>query len=190
MAKLHDDRQTSHATQCLANLLRQNLERTGSLCPLIDEIRYIRLYLEMYQIMYPQQLQFVICHDPDLDDIAVPVFLLQPIVENAIVHGIGPKSGRGCIRIMTELNDDRLIVCVADDGCGIPAERLANIWEHQPEGAQMRRASACSTCGSACASSMARTAGSSCCPKRGRAPPAGSACRSEKGAAHVEDRNF
>ena len=134
MAKLHDDRQTSHATQCLANLLRQNLERTGSLCPLIDEIRYIRLYLEMYQIMYPQQLQFVICHDPDLDDIAVPVFLLQPIVENAIVHGIGPKSGRGCIRITTELNDDRLIVCVADDGCGIPAERLANIWEHQPEG--------------------------------------------------------
>lgn len=88
----------------------------------------------MYQIMYPQQLQFVICHDPDLDDIAVPVFLLQPIVENAIVHGIGPKSGRGCIRITTELNDDRLIVCVADDGSGIPAERLANIWEHQPEG--------------------------------------------------------
>lgn len=131
LAKLHDDMQTSYATQCLARLLRQNLERTGSLCPLIDEIKYIKLYLEMYKIMYPQHLRFEIDHDSDLDDIAVPVFLLQPIVENAIVHGISPKSGCGCIRITTKLKGDQLIVLVIDDGCGISQERLSTIFDHE-----------------------------------------------------------
>ena len=125
--------QTSHATQCLAGIFRQNLERAGSLCPLIDEIQYIRMYLEMYKIMYPQHLRYVIEHDPDMDDIAVPAFLLQPIVENAIVHGISPKAEGGCVRITTGFKGERLIIQVEDDGCGFSQERLAAVFAHKSD---------------------------------------------------------
>ena len=133
LAKLNNDMQTSHATQCLAGIFRQNLERAGSLCPLIDEIQYIRMYLEMYKIMYPQHLRYVIEHDPDMDDIAVPAFLLQPIVENAIVHGISPKAEGGCVRITTGFNGERLIIQVEDDGCGFSQERLAAVFAHKSD---------------------------------------------------------
>jgi len=125
LSKLHNDMQSSHAAQALARLLRLNLERTGSICPLSDEIEYIELYLQVYETIYPGLIQSRIEHDSDLGDIAVPVFLLQPIVENSIVHGVSKKPGGGRVTIETYIEDARLVIHVADDGCGMSEEQLS-----------------------------------------------------------------
>ncbi|MBC8585096.1 sensor histidine kinase [Youxingia wuxianensis] len=124
IAKINQDNEISSLIQKLALLLRDNLDRSGTFCPLAEEIEYIMNYLDLFRQIYPSKLVIVNKHDPDLDTVAVPTFILQPIVENAVVHGIGQKVGKGVITISTRIYNDVLQISVTDDGVGMSPQTV------------------------------------------------------------------
>jgi len=90
------------------------------------ELEYLRLYLSIEQLRFSDRLRVDIDVDPELLDAAVPHMALQPIVENAIRHGIGARASPGAIRIhgrrIRDESGDHLQVSVRDDGPGFGAK--------------------------------------------------------------------
>src|SRR6187549_3728713 len=89
--------------------------------PLARELDYLKLYLSIEQLRFSDRLRVDIDVDPELLDAAVPHMGLQPIVENAIHHGIGPRATPGSIAIRAQRVGDALHVSVRDDGPGFRA---------------------------------------------------------------------
>ncbi|NUY80842.1 tetratricopeptide repeat protein [Flavobacterium sp. MAH-1] len=108
-----------------SKLMRLTLEYSKeSLIPIDKEIEGLRNYLELEQLRFNQIFEFSINKSSDIeDDTALPPLLLQPFVENAIIHGLVPKKGQGRIDISFELSGDNLICTIVDDGIGIDKSR-------------------------------------------------------------------
>jgi two-component system LytT family sensor kinase len=104
----------------LSDLLRDLLRhRDQALVPLSDELRYARTYLEIAQLRFADRLQFQIDVDAALDQASVPLFILQPLVENALAHGIGGRTQGGRVSVSARRLGDRLELTVVDDGAGL-----------------------------------------------------------------------
>jgi signal transduction histidine kinase len=113
----------------LSDLLRDVLgNRDRTRVTLSDEIRYARTYLEIAQIRFGPRLTFDIDVPDELQNASVPLFLLQPLIENALKHGVGAQIRGGHVGISGRRNGDRLQIAVSDDGPGFdsasPAERV------------------------------------------------------------------
>jgi two-component system, LytTR family, sensor kinase len=109
----------------LSDLLRLTLHRVRTRqLPLKEELDFIEKYLEIERARYGDRLRVVFDVDPTVLDAAVPSLVLQPLVENALRHGIGPKVGGGRIDIIAKRDADRLCLVVRDDGYGVPADEL------------------------------------------------------------------
>ena len=109
----------------LSDLLRLTLERVGTqVVPLKDELDFIHKYLDIERTRYGDRLHTTFIVEPDTLGALVPNFLLQPIVENALRHGIGPKVGGGRVEVRAHHNGEWLQLVVQDDGYGVPADRL------------------------------------------------------------------
>lgn len=110
----------------LSDLLRCVLEDVEAQeVPLRRELEYLRLYLSIEQVRFPDRLRAEIAADTAILDAAVPQMGLQPIVENAIRHGIGRSSSAGRIQITAARVVDRLVIKVEDDGPGLVDETLS-----------------------------------------------------------------
>jgi two-component sensor histidine kinase len=104
----------------LSDLLRDLLQRRDqAMVPLSDELRYARTYLEIAQLRFAERLEFEIDVDPSLDQASVPLFILQPLVENALAHGIGQRAEGGRVTVTAQRDGNRLRLAVADDGAGL-----------------------------------------------------------------------
>jgi signal transduction histidine kinase len=103
----------------LSSLLHSVFDRLDeALVPLERELDTVRDYLEIEQIRFGERLTFSIDADAPARQLAVPPFLLQPIVENAVKHGIEPASGGGIVRVTARLEPPFLRLAVADTGRG------------------------------------------------------------------------
>jgi two-component sensor histidine kinase len=106
----------------LSDLLRDVLRRSRSaLVPLADELRMMETYLELAQMRYGDRLRVAVDVDPSVRGALVPVLLLQPLVENALKHGIGPRATGGQVSVSARGRDGRLVIVVRDDGVGMTA---------------------------------------------------------------------
>lgn len=103
-----------------SKLMRLTLEYSKeSLIPIDKEIEGLQNYLELEQLRFNKMFDFSITKDPNIeDDMAMPPLLLQPFVENAILHGLVPKKERGMITIDFAIENDKLICTITDDGIG------------------------------------------------------------------------
>ena len=103
-----------------SKLMRLTLEYSKeSLIPIDKEIEGLQNYLELEQLRFNKLFDFSITKDPNIeDDMAIPPLLLQPFVENAIMHGLVPKKEKGDIRIDFTVANDKLICTVTDNGIG------------------------------------------------------------------------
>jgi len=107
----------------LGELLRRALDSAGTqLVPLKQEIEFIQRYLEIEQIRFGERLCIEMTVDPDTHDAQVPHLILQPLVENAIRHGIAPRASPGALRVRARRDGDQLLLTVRDDGPGLPDE--------------------------------------------------------------------
>ena len=89
--------------------------------PLDRELEYVRLYLSIEEVRFPDRLRMEIEADPDVLPATVPHMGLQPLVENAVRHGIAKNAGAGLIAIRAVRADEQLQISVSDNGPGIPA---------------------------------------------------------------------
>jgi len=104
----------------LSDLLRMALENIGlQEVPLSQELDFVKGYLEIEQLRFQDRLRVELDIAPESLDCRIPNLLLQPIVENAIRHGIAKSSELGLIQIFTRKISDRLLIVVSDNGPGL-----------------------------------------------------------------------
>ncbi len=113
----------------LSTLLRAILEgASSSTIPIQEEIKNLKLYLQLEKVRFGKRLAFEILCDPALDDkIRIPNMLLQPFVENAIVHGISKKIDGGKVFIGFQKKEKALEITIEDDGVGIQASNPSKL---------------------------------------------------------------
>ena len=103
----------------LGELLRLSLQSEDTpLVTLQEEIAILEKYLSIERVRFRDRLEAAISFAPDVASAKVPSFLLQPLVENAIQHGIGGRAGAGKIAVTASADGGDLVVCVRDDGPG------------------------------------------------------------------------
>jgi two-component system, LytTR family, sensor kinase len=108
----------------LSDLLRMTFSRSGgALVPLQEELEFLQKYLEIEQTRFQDRLTVGYEIDPDTLDAAVPRLILQPLVENAIKHGVAPHSRAGTIRIAARRDCEVLRLEVRDSGAGLSGVR-------------------------------------------------------------------
>lgn len=106
----------------LSDLLRLTLENAGTQEVRVkEEIDFLEQYLEIERTRFGDRLTIDIDIDPDTLDARIPNLILQPLVENAIRHGVAPRAEPGWIGVRTERRDGELCVTIEDDGPGLPA---------------------------------------------------------------------
>ncbi len=104
----------------LGSLLRHVLEDTGRQeVPLSEELEFIQRYLDIEGLRFEDRLRVHIDVEPGLFDALVPNLILQPLVENAIRHGIARRGTAGHVRITATRDHDRILLSVRDDGPGL-----------------------------------------------------------------------
>ncbi|OPH59956.1 hypothetical protein BC351_18715 [Paenibacillus ferrarius] len=118
-------------TYSLSKLFRLSISKGTDITPLADEIEHIRSYLNIQKIRYGDHLDFEIDIDPDLHMFKVLKVMLQPIVENAIYHGIKNKQEKGKIMIHGFRDEARLLLQISDNGVGMSSEQLDNVFKNK-----------------------------------------------------------
>jgi two-component system, LytTR family, sensor kinase len=114
----------------LSDLLRLTLENVGAQeTPLRQELEFLERYLEIEQIRFRDRLEVKIEVDPETLDARLPNLILQPLVENAVRHGIGPHAAPGLIEIFARREDNKLELQIRDNGTGLPDDKSAQIKE-------------------------------------------------------------
>jgi two-component sensor histidine kinase len=107
----------------LGDLLRASLERKSvQQVPLREELSVLEPYLKIARIRFGDRLSISEQVEPELLDARVPVFILQPLVENAIQHGIERRPGSGRIEIVARAQRDSIQLIVSDDGAGVTSD--------------------------------------------------------------------
>ncbi len=133
MASLEGNESVSNMITALGNYFRSSVHRGKNFVTVEEEIKNIQDYLYIQSIRYRYKFNTIINVQPEALHCRCMKLLLQPLVENAIIHGIEPKMGTANISINVSVLQDKLIITVADDGVGMPAEVLNNILYAQPE---------------------------------------------------------
>ena len=106
----------------LADLLRATLRRPAAQeVRLGDELAWLEHYLDIMRVRFGPRLSIETAVPPDLAGCRVPSFILQPLVENALEHGVAQRSGPGSVRITARADGSRLRIEIVDDGPGPPA---------------------------------------------------------------------
>ena len=114
----------------LSDLLRITFSRSGAACvPLHEELEFLQKYLEIEQTRFQDRLTVESEIDPDTLDAEVPRLILQPLVENAIKHGVAPRSAPGRISISSRTEGNQLCLTVRDNGPGLSGDARAGLHE-------------------------------------------------------------
>jgi signal transduction histidine kinase len=106
----------------LSDLLRVTLDQVGvQEVTLAEELEYLRAYLDLQQVHFGERLEIVYRIDAYALGALVPNLILQPLVENAVRHGLEPQAAQGRLEIEAVVDGDRLRLRIADNGRGLPA---------------------------------------------------------------------
>jgi Predicted signal transduction protein with a C-terminal ATPase domain len=120
-------------TSALAKLLRKSISNDKELVTVAEEIEYTRSYLIIQKMRYRDKLEYLINMDAVIVDVEIIKLVIQPLVENAIYHGIKCKSGIGTIQITAEYKHKGIMIEIADDGAGMTKEQLEHIFDERAE---------------------------------------------------------
>ena len=116
-------------TASLARLLRQSISNEDELVSIGQEIEYARGYLTIQKMRYKDKLEFRIEVEPSILNIRLIKLVLQPVIENAIYHGLKYKESRGLLLVKGFMKNGNAVLQVIDDGVGMDQETLDHIYE-------------------------------------------------------------
>jgi two-component system sensor histidine kinase YesM len=127
MAQEHGAADITAVVAALTKLFRIGLSRGRETIPLAEEIEHVRSYLFIQKVRYEDKFDYRIDVPDDLGPAPVLRLILQPLVENAIYHGLKPKRGPGLLTVSARREGEVLILTVDDDGVGMDAGRLEEL---------------------------------------------------------------
>ena len=119
-------------TLALSDMLRYSI-KSGDLVTISDEIKNVKNYLTVQQFRYEDKLSYTVDIPANLENIRVPKLIFQPIVENAIIHGIEPSKSNGIVGISCIREEDFLFITIKDNGVGFEPEELGKIRDELSE---------------------------------------------------------
>ncbi|MBK5245696.1 MAG: histidine kinase [Peptostreptococcaceae bacterium] len=123
--------QTEELIYCLSDLLRYNLKQNNQLHTIGSEIDNIKKYLYIQKVRFKTRLVYE-CNIPEnINAYRIPNMVIQPIVENAVIHGITPKRDGGKISIYAEEYKNEIIISIIDNGNGFPKDVLQDIQQSE-----------------------------------------------------------
>jgi two-component system sensor histidine kinase YesM len=127
MARKRGADDVAEVVASLSSLFRIGLSKGNDIILLSEEMAHIQSYLTIQKARYRDKLNYSIHMDPVLQDVMILKIVLQPIVENAIYHGIKERRGSGHVDIHAKEENGCLVISVTDDGKGIPSDKLQEL---------------------------------------------------------------
>lgn len=116
-------------TSALARLFRQSISNDKEQVTVAEEIEYVRSYLTIQKMRYKDKLEYSIDVSPEINHVMIIKFALQPIVENAIYHGLKYKDTKGNLSIRGYVRGKKAYITIADDGVGMEEAALEHIFD-------------------------------------------------------------
>ena len=126
-AEAGNQKQVVSMVVSLSDFFRTSLNRGKEIITIREELQHVRSYLEIQQIRYQDILSYEISVPEDIFEYRIPKITLQPLVENALYHGIKNRRGGGKIIVSGENKEDCILLKVIDDGMGMTKERKAEV---------------------------------------------------------------
>lgn len=113
----------------LSRLLHISLRKGDETVKVSEEVEHVQCYLGIQRFRFDLDIKVNYCIDQEVKDLKVPKLILQPIVENSILHGFSDKEHGGTITINSKRNEEILNIEVIDDGCGMDTQHLETLKE-------------------------------------------------------------
>ena len=129
LARLGMNEEIETVVSKLGILLRSGMNFKQDMIPLRDELRVVESYIAIQQVRYEGKFTYSASIAPELLDCLVPNLVIQPLVENAVVHGIEAKVGTGELRLTGWQEEDHIFIEIYDNGEGIRPEKLRRIFQ-------------------------------------------------------------
>jgi two-component system sensor histidine kinase YesM len=124
MGEMRQSEEVVQMTSALSKLFRISISKGSELIPVQTELEHVRSYLTIQEMRYQDKFRYEIDMEPDILDMVMLKITLQPLVENAIYHGIKEADYQGLISITGERVGDEIHMEVRDNGVGMDEERL------------------------------------------------------------------
>lgn len=122
----HQVPEIADMTEALSQLFRYNI-KGKQMVPLEQEISIISAYFQIQNIRFGKSLEIIYSILNDTKDLMVMKFLLQPLIENAIVHGFSKHGNKGTLFVASHCTQEKLFITIQDDGVGMTKEQLTQI---------------------------------------------------------------
>lgn len=133
LAMIEGADKSSEFIENIAHLFRYNLKNIDELTTLKDEIQYLKYYMQILKTRFGSRIEFYTDIDEAALDAMVPRIIIQPIVENAYIHGLQNLERNGEIRLNVKLCDNNIIIEVADNGMGMDSDHIDSILNIDPD---------------------------------------------------------
>lgn len=133
MAKLEEAVMTERMISSMGSLFRYNLKTSEQIVTLARELKVVQDYMYIQQMRFGSRILYSCDLKVDAEQAMIPAFTLQPVVENAMVHGLSKKEQGGRVHVRIWEQGKRLVISVADTGLGMSEERLAEVTEAMKE---------------------------------------------------------
>lgn len=126
LAEMDNNKKIAMMARSLASIFRYSLSRGKNLIPIKDEIALVKNYIQIQNIRFPEQIEVKYIIDPEIEKYKVLKLVLQPLVENSILHGL---KGKHQIQITIEVHiqDEDIVIAVSDNGLVPPLDTISYI---------------------------------------------------------------
>lgn len=127
-AHLKGETEIARIVRLLGKMMRSNLEVGSGKTTIKDEIEMVQCYLDIQKFRYEDRLKYELQVDPEANRVRIPPLIIQPLVENAVIHGMDHKEEGTSIRVRVTAGEGKLHVMTEDNGAGISLDRLQMIY--------------------------------------------------------------
>ncbi|OME85223.1 hypothetical protein BK120_11915 [Paenibacillus sp. FSL A5-0031] len=127
MALMKNETEIAEIAFTLGNLLRYSLSKDNDEATLLEELENVRNYISIHRVRIGERLHFEETIEGNITNFRCPRFILQPIIENSILHGLGKMRGNGTIVFKIEDRPGEVVIRISDNGAGIKPDRLSII---------------------------------------------------------------
>jgi len=134
LAIQHDVPEIADMINSLVEFYKLSLNRGQEILSLYDELRHVQTYVRIQNMRFEKKIRLEIIEEPWMKKYAILKIILQPLVENSIMHGILEKEdSRGEIKISSDLKDNRIYITIEDDGVGMSLNQIENLLKETNE---------------------------------------------------------